>query len=227
MKEDARQFGGGKGNDFFQFRESGQFRFRILTKPKAMGTHFFGKGSKPAICYGIAEGCPFHTGDTDDATVKFNCYVLDRADGKIKIGELPYSVYGRVADFQENPELEWNGGEFPMPFDLITTYDKENKDNRQKYKTEFSIKRTPLSQEEETALKMKTDALTIEDYVEKRKNKQLQEHKENGIWESEQRRRVEVGAKIEQTVREARQNAPQSSGIEYPKDDINPDDIPF
>jgi hypothetical protein len=230
MKDAAEEHGLGGGTDFFHFSKSGDYKLRVLTQPVPMGTHFFGKGVKGSVCYGGPKGCPFHgiipTSETGEyyknPTVKFNAYVLDRTDGKVKLGELPWSVVSVLSDLEKHEDWTFDG--YPMPYDITVKYDKENKDPKQIYKTIASPKREPITTEVENELIEKTTKQTVEAYVESRKTKQMQEHKDKGIWLSEDVRAERQREFLEKAQVEPTGEVPT---IEYPEETINPEDIPF
>ena len=219
MQKDAEQYGAGKKNDFFKFDKSGVYRLRVLSKPLALATHFFGKGVPSNVCYGIDKGCPFHSGD--GPSVKFQTYVIDRTDGKVKLGEIPYSVLSVIADFEEDEDYAFS--EYPMPYDVKVTVDKENNDPKQIYKTLASPKREPMTADEMGDLAGCLGKMPVEAYVEKRKQDQLQKHKDDGTWDREQERRAKVAKELEESIAEGAKNAPKD---DYPEG-VNPEDIPF
>lgn len=229
MNEQASQYGAGSSNTFFSFDKSGAYRFRILSKPIAIATHFFGAGRPASVCYGIEKGCPYHEGELapkDDKgqikkpSIKFACYVIDRQDGGIKIADLPWSVWGPIAELEEDEDYKFSG--FPMPYDIKVTYDKDNKDPKQIYKPLASPNRVPLTTEEENDFMKRDSEMKIENFVENKKNKSLETSKANGSWE--------VAAKIRRdSIKEAQDKAQENAGpeIEYPTEEIDPKNIPF
>lgn len=52
-------------------------------------------------------------------TTKYLAYILDRADGKIKIAFLPYTILKMLGDLQSNPEYAFD--QVPMPYDITIT----------------------------------------------------------------------------------------------------------
>ena len=236
MKQAAQEHGKGGGSDFFQFKMSGTYRIRVLTEPEAMATHFFGKGTPGSVCYGEGKGCPFHgenpnaAADAEDKywkdpSVKFMCYVLDRSDNKIKIGELPWSVLQYLSKYEKDDELGFDC--YPMPYDVKITVDKENKDPKQIYSVLPGQARTELTAEQRIELEARTGKQPIPAYIEKRKQKQLDDHKFKGIWVDDETREEKNRARIARAKEIAEENGGTGARVEYPKDDINPDDIPF
>lgn len=173
MERGAKEFGANQGSNMFQFKKSGKYAIRLLTKPLALATHFFGQGQSSAVCFGIEKGCPFHTAEAGEKpkapSVKFITYVVDREDGKVKLAELPWSVISAVADFEEDEDYKFEN--YPMPFDIKVTFDKENDTPAKMYKTMAVPKQVEVTAEERAQLEKAMAALTPEDYVAKRKAK--------------------------------------------------------
>lgn len=175
----------GMNSGLFQFEKSGAYKLRLLTKPVALATHFFGRGQTSAICFGADKGCPFHgerapkdeDGNEKRPSVKFVTYLINRATGKIQLGELPWSVISAIADFEEDEDYAFK--EYPMPYDIKVTVDKENKDPKQIYKTLASPKQEALTGDEMVELKSALGKMTPEAYVDARKQKQMNKGKPN------------------------------------------------
>lgn len=197
INEESKKYGGFNSKRF-EFEEKGIYKIRILVKPKVVATHFFGKGNPSVVCVGIDEGCPHHERDAKRPSIKLATYVIDRRDGKVKIGELPLSISYAINDLQQDSDFAFS--EFPMPYDVKITYDPNNKDPKAIYRLVASPKQEPLTEEEKAALAQEMEFETPEQYVEKKKQRQ--------------RDKKEAGAS-------------SGTSVEYPKDDINPDDIPF
>lgn len=179
MEQAKTEHGVGGSTDYLQFDKSGEYRIRQLTAAYPMASHFFGPGVKAKVCYGADKGCPYHgdgapidekTGEEKKASVKFVCYVLDRRDGKIKLAELPFAVIKVVTDLQEDPDYAFE--DFPCPYDLKITFNKETKAPNDKYKTLPAPKIEPITAEEASALAEKLKTSHPEQYVERRKQKQ-------------------------------------------------------
>ncbi len=228
LKRANEEYGGGSSN-FFKFEKSGTFKLRLLTKPLALGTHFFGKGQGSHICYGELKGCPFHgenapkdkNGNPSAPSVKFITYVLDRLDGRIKLGEIPYSVLGVVADLEE--DADWKFENYPMPYDITVKYDKENKDPKQIYKTLGSPNRVDIDDDTMSELMKKIAQNSPEQFIQKRKEGEIEKQKQDGTWEKEQARREEISLKVASDMKNVQDDVPT---VEYP-DNSNVDDIPF
>lgn len=187
MAAAGKKYGLGGGGDFFKFEKSGDYRIRVLTPMFELATHFFGKGVPGQICYGDESGCPFHHQDEKSPQVRFICYVLDRTDGKVKMAELPWSVVSVIADYEQDED--WKFESYPMPYDLKIKFDKENKDPKSIYKTIASPDRTPVDGAVLGILSEKIKKLPPDEYVQKRQQKQVEAHLEEGIYQAEQERR--------------------------------------
>lgn len=226
MDKVAQENGMSGSTDFFSFKKSGSYTLRILSKPLAMATHFFGKGTPGAVCYGKLHGCPFHTIEHENPSVKFQCYVIDRADGKVKLAEIPWSVVSIISEYEQDPD--WAYSQYPLPYDIRVNVDKENKDPKSMYKTIGVPRRENITTEEENAYLKKSGELPVEKYIEARKAKQIEKHKVAGIWLDEasreeiERKRLEEG----RAVAEAHKGDVVDD-IKYPDEEINPEDIPF
>lgn len=216
MEQASKDYGvGGSDTSFLRFEKSGEYKMRILTAGWPLATHFLGKGVKPKVCYGEDKGCPFHgenmpkddEGKDKKPSVKFVCYAIDREDSRLKIAELPWTVIKAVSEYQEDEEFAFD--DFPMPYDIRVTYNKEAAASEM-YKVIPSRNNVELTEEEVKALNEKMEQITPEQYVEKRKEKQRLEDESNKQFD-------DPNYQTNQN-----QNAP-----DYPEEEINPEDIPF
>lgn len=198
LDEATKEYGGSRGG-IFQFKKSGTYILRILTKPVALATHFFGAGQKSCTCFGKDRGCPFHTEKDKDPSVKFVTYLINRADGKITLGEIPWSVLNLIGDWEKDEDYSFDG--YPMPYNIKVIVDKENADPKQIYKALPSPKRGDLTPEEQAELATLLEKQTPEQYVQKRKDAALAAHASDGL-----NQEVDDG---------------------YPTENRNPEDIPF
>lgn len=227
MDAAQKEYGGGN-TDFFKFDKSGNYKMRLLSDVEAIATHFFGKGVPASVCYGKAEGCPFHKSEDDQPSVKFSAYMLDKRDGKVKLGEFPYSVVAAIGDLQASED--WGFSDYPMPYDITVIVDKEEKDFKKMYKVQPSPNRAAITGEQEDELKQKLAALPVEKYIASRKNKAMEGHKAAGIWVDEATRAANERERLAEGARVAAEHGldkASGSEIKYPDEDINPEDIPF
>lgn len=220
MKQAAQEFGKGGGSDFFQFKTSGTFRFRVLSAVAPIATHFFGKGNPSSVCYGEAKGCPFHSAEHDDPAVKFITYILDREDDKVKLAELPWSVVAELNKYQKDDELAFT--DYPMPYDIKVTVNKQSKDPKGVYSVLPGQARTALSAKNTDELAAAIGRMTAAAFVEKRKESTMEKHKEAGTWVDEETR----AQKAEELRSRMAEGAAAAPAEDYPEGP-NPDDIPF
>lgn len=219
LDAEAKKYGGNTGSDKFDLKK-GPNILRVLTFPEIIATHFFGKGSPSVVCVGIEQGCQFHgagapkdekTGKEKAPSLKLAVYIIDRVDGKVKLAELPLSVRYGIQDAQNTPGFEF--ADFPMPYDIQVLSDPDNKDPKAKYRTTALPKFADLTEEEQKSFDESMARMTPAQYVEKRKDKV----KGTG-----------VGAAMGGTSEDTRSmpGMPEDK-IQYPSENIDPNDIPF
>ncbi len=239
LERDSKELGTG-GNDFFKFESKTLSKIRILTLPRVIASHFFGKGSKPAICYGQDKGCPFHerNDDNDDdygkLSVKYVAYVLDRKDNKVKVADLPYTIMKKLGTLEEDEDWKFEG--FPMPYDMKVFFDKD-KSPAEMYDVNQSPTKEPISKEIMEMLTAKMEKATPDDMIAKKKEYQISEHKKQGIWLSPEviaKKKEDHAAQFREKV--AQDNANVDAGktepiptVKYPEEDeeSDPEKIPF
>ncbi len=234
LNQGQREYGVNSGGNYYKFAD-GDNRMRILTSGEVLATHFFGKGQKAATCYGEDKGCPYHgknapkndKGEEKKPSIKFTCYVLNkRAEPVIQFADLPYSVIKAVGDLQANVDYEFS--EFPMPYDVTVKYNKDSNSPNDMYKVIPSPKREAISQDVQDELVNLVTKLSPQDSVKKKKEWQMQEHDKSGL-------RLKVGATKEELAQArrvsseflAKKSEDGEHQIEYPVNDIDPNDIPF
>lgn len=222
--------GGGRKNDWFEIRE-GDNKIRILTPTTVMVSHY-SKGGYQGICIGKPE-CPGCQRD-DELTaqkkaepdeekakkirltrnIKHLCWVLDYGaiermskdptliEEEIKLAKLPHTVAKSLKAYQENPEYTFS--EAPMPYD-VTLNAKGAGTTTVEYTLTAARQNTELSSEILAKVEKLTEPEVI---IEKMKDKKK---KELGVPVGDSS--VDGGA--------------ESRSVEYPEEDINPNDIPF
>lgn len=205
---------------FFKCQE-GENKIRILSEGALIGTHWV--NNKPFPCYGETKGCPRHgegapikDGKPQSPQVKFTCYVLDRADDKVKLADLPYSVIKKIGELQQ--DTDWSFDEFPMPYDVKITYKPKETPNNM-YVVTPSPNRVSLALEHTESLRKGLEVANPIDLVKKKKLAQLNADQADGTWKEP------VGLTEEQ---KADIQAARDAEIQARKErDISPDDIPF
>jgi hypothetical protein len=103
------------------------------------------------------------------ATKKFVCWVIDRADKKVKPYFAPYTIVKTLSKYQQDEEYAWE--DFPMTRDLIIDA-KDAGTKEVDYQCHLSLKESPLTEIEKADLEQKG---SIEDFIEKIKEKQGKE----------------------------------------------------
>jgi len=207
IKGTEKKYGvGGNQDEYFNF-EKGDNRIRILTPNEPYGYHYLGKGAKSPVCYGQDKGCPHHGEDAPKVNVKWCGYVLDKKDDKIKIAMFPHTVIKAVGLLQSDEDYAFS--DLPMPYDIKVTFDPDASPGDM-YKILPTPQKEELSEEIKKELDKRLTEITPEQLIEKMKKKQM---KADGIDPTK--------------LQEVEQVPPQESVVEYPEDDINPEDIPF
>jgi hypothetical protein len=101
---------------------------------------------------------------------KFVCWVIDRADGKVKPYFAPYTIVKALSKYQEDEDYHWVDA--PMTRDLIIDA-KDAGTKEVDYQCHLSLKETPLTAVEQADLEQKG---SIEAFIEKIKEKQEKEN---------------------------------------------------
>lgn len=211
QEEEAREQGIASqgGGDWYKFVE-GDNRFRILSEPEMI----FEKYQK-GICY---TDCGY------EGTAKFLTFVLDRKDEKIKLAKLPYTVGDAIMGYENDEEYNFDG--FPMPYDI-----KVNAKGAGTKEVKYTVIAGRATSEVPTAtLEELEKKSSISDIVTKMKEKKKQEHVDDGSFQREQERKANLKAHLD-TVRpkEGAKVAHVGSmdSMDYPEEEINPEDIHF
>jgi len=210
-QEAEKNYGVGGRSGFFIFQKGNNI-IRILTPAQSFGMHFMGKGIRPSICYGKDKGCPFHEAQKPDesvedykkrtrVSVKYATYILDKADASIKLAELPHTVIKAIGALQRDSDYSF--AELPIPYDIKVIYNPETTP-ADMYKIIPSPTRNELPSDILDELRQKYEKLDPIDYIERKKQKKMQE---DGI--------------------EIKSQSSSEPKIDYPEEDINPEDIPF
>ncbi len=177
--------------------------FRILTEPEVMFENF-GKG----ICY---HQCGF------EGNPKYLARVLDRADNKVKLYKIPFTIFETIAGFEKDEELEFSN--FPMPYDVKVTA-KGAGSKEVKYTVMPSLKRVNI---DETVLEELKKQKSIKEVIALMQEKNIEKHKQDGTWQKEQDRLVQLAEELKKGLGVKS----EEDTIEYPEEEIDPNDIPF
>lgn len=233
LNQSQKEYGTGMKTNYFRFEE-GDNRIRVLTAGEVIATHFFGKGQKASTCYGQDKGCPFHgdkapkneKGQERKASIKYTCYVMDK-DEFIQLADLPYSVIKEIGEYQQNVDYAFDA--FPMPYDVTVKFDPKSNSPANMYKVIASPKREQVSDVIMGQLAEVMSKLSPVDSVKKKKDWQISEHRKEGIWidpvlAEEERQKKYKDWKAEKVANLTKEKV---ETIEYPANDIDPNDINF
>lgn len=202
----------GGGSDFYKFKE-GDNKIHILTEPKIQASRY-GYG----ICY---EGAPYcnpanlekeyqaalekaRAAGEDLKKVKhpavskkWMCWAIQRSTAELVLVTLPYGVSKTLMEMKADEESGWTA--WPMPFGINIKAKGAGK-KEVEYTVVASRQNTVITEEELADLAKKTPVDQILD---------RQKAKQKDKTEGTNTAGVDMGP------------------IEYPEEDINPDDIPF
>lgn len=213
---DEHQRSSGSG-DFFKFKKDGDYVFRILTEPvKKVSRYGYG------ICYEGAPYCQKAQIDQDwqalqqkavaagknpkdvkrpGVSVKWMSWAIlrEKVNNAVENSYVIFEMPGKIATpIREYMDSEDYGfKEWPMPYD-ITIKVKDAGQTSVEYTVLPARKNTPLTDEEQEAM---AKLMSIQSIKERIQAKQKEKYESEGS---------ATGTKVE-----------------YPTDDINPDDIPF
>lgn len=190
------------GSDFFKFKE-GDNVIRVLTEPELIFEKY-----KVGICY---TECGY------EGNAKFMCWVFDVKSNKVMLAKLPYKIGKWIAELEQDEDYSFAG--FPMPYNVKIKADDKVGTKDVGYTMIASPKREEVSEEVRNILMKKH---TIPEIIEKMKEKKKAEHIADGTWQREQDRK----AKLAEELAEGRAT-PSKGAIDYPEEEINPEDIPF
>jgi hypothetical protein len=200
LEEAETEFGLGKSNDNEWYNlEVGSNRVRILTQFQVLPYHYV--NNKFHLCVG-KENCPFCKQGVA-ITTKWLCYVWDRRENDdlgIKPASLPYTVIKEIQKLQDDPE--WSFETLPMNYDVtIVKTMKKGKDGKDR--PSYSVTGSP-----------KREDVPAEKLEQLAKLNSPEKIKEN----MKAKRLKELGLE---------QMAEQSNDIEYPTEEISPEDVPY
>lgn len=206
QEEEARKDGYAQsgGGDWYKMVE-GENRFRVLAEPEMIFEAF-----KIGICY---TDCGY------EGTSKFLTYVLDRKDNKIKLAKLPYTVGTAIMGYEKDEEYKFEG--FPMPYDIkVNAVGAGTKE----------VKYTVMAGRANTEVDSKTMAdlekkKPVAEIIRKMKDNQKEKHMADGTWQKNQEAKAKLKAELD--AKRVEGGGKVDTGIDYPEEEINPDDIPF
>jgi hypothetical protein len=145
---------------YFKIKE-GENRIRILAEPQLVISRF-----KYGICY---EGAPYceeaNLPEGEKLQRKWKTWVIDRADGVMKLYDMPYSISKFVGTFMNTEDYGFD--KFPAPYDITITA-KGAGTKEVEYTVTPARKNTELTEAEEKALADKDPIQMIIEGMKKR-----------------------------------------------------------
>jgi hypothetical protein len=246
LEEAMKEFGKSGGGNFYKVQEGNENVIRVLTQGAPYASIAMG-GNEYRTLYGREKGDPLRSRDDYDAefpgrilppvdkedseasaSIRTVVYVIDRRDGRIKQAELAYSVMKKIGALQENPDYKFS--EYPMPYDIRITFDKSKK-----FAAMYEVNVKPESpgptSEQRAELDEKMKEYSPEKVVQGKKQRQIDEDERRGMRISEEDLKKAAEAfnnGMQKAAREQAQKHPEDlPTVQYPGEDINPEDIPF
>lgn len=166
LEHDAEEHNMQQGGDWLKIKD-GDTKIRIMVMPKIIVSRFkFGK------CYKGAPYCQPEELAKDNAslTYRYLAWVINRADGKLYLYEMPLTIYKTIAKLQKNEEYTFET--FPMPYDITITAEKAGT-KEVSYQIAPARKNTEISEGE---LAMLSKQKSVEDLVERMKEKAKEDY---------------------------------------------------
>lgn len=188
---------------WFKMKE-GKNQFRILTEPEVMFENY-----KMGICY---HQCGF------EGNAKYLARVLDRADNKVKLYKIPYGIFKTIAGFEADEDLSFST--FPMPYDI-----KVNATNAGTKEVEYVVMASPkIVEVPQDVIDFLEKQKPLKEVISAMQEVNIKKHKADGTWQKEQDRLAELKKDLESGRGGTLKKEDQ---IEYPEEEIDPEDIPF
>lgn len=198
------QYNTNKTSDWYKFAENAN-SFRVLSEPVLMFEKF-GVG----ICY---TDCGYQ------GSPRLLTWVLDRKDNRIKLAKLPYTIGEQIIAMENDPDYGFTG--FPMPYDV--TINATNAGTKEvKYSAPLPRPVKPIENE---ILEQLEEKNTCSQIIETMKKKQKEKHLQDGTWQKEQDRKEALKKELSEARIKPGEKMPVPDY--YPKEQINPNDIPF
>lgn len=183
------------GKDEYFKVKNGDNRIRVVDRPSIIVSRFDGK-KFVGVCF---EGAPYCADLPEGSRLnkKWKAWVIDRADGVMKLYDMPWKVADQLLTLSKNPEYAFNTDPWSMPYDVTI-----NVTGAGTLEAEYAViaarKETPLTEAEVAEYRKKRSAADIVALV---KEKARKEHEDKNSIQLDEPARSE--------------------------DTISPDDIPF
>ena len=154
------------GGNWMRLKE-GDNKIRIVSEFEPYGSHYVRAEQKSYICVGKENHCRFCERGLMPR-VQYIGYVIDRADGRVKLLQIGHQIFSQIGQYAKNPDYA---------FDVLPDYDITINKSGSGLNTTYTViparKNTPLTDEEKkmVAEKMKR---TPKEIIESRKAKLLE-----------------------------------------------------
>ena len=208
----AKEHGVGQGSGDFMKLEEGDNKVRIVSEYEVLSKYWL--GGRSVINVGDDKGVeyPKKDGKGNDvrSSAKFLMYVIDRADGKIKMLESNWTIVSGIRDLSVDEDYAFDEESGLPGYDLKI---KKTKTGPNPTDVEYNVlpspTKTPLTDDEKADVEALTPMSTVVDRFKKKEMERIQ------AGEFEQ-----YGVKFTGEKKYA-------GDEEKPADEIDPDDIPF
>lgn len=128
FKQVEKNYGIGQGGDWLTLKE-GENKIRVISEFEVFGNHFNQATKRGIICIGKDKGC-----EGCASGIKLNVralgWVIDRADGKVKLFRMPYSIFKAIGELQMTTEYQ---------FDILPEYDMTIKKAGEGLETKYTV----------------------------------------------------------------------------------------
>lgn len=191
------------GGGWFKMKE-GDNKMRVLVDPEVFFEDF-----KRGICY---TECGF------EGTPKYLTFILDHADGKLKLAKLPMKVMDQIISYMTNEDYAFQ--KFPSPYDI--TINAINAGTKEVKYTVIPARNN--SAIEPNILEELSKKGAIVEIIEKLKKKNEDKDKASGIYENNAMRAERMRKELAENKMTTEEDV---DTVECPEEEINPEDIPF
>ena len=149
------------GGDYFRLA-LGENKVRVLTEPEKIAIHYSPAERRSFLCTG--DVCPHCKAKRPSHRIML--YVLDRADGKVKLAELPWSVFTALGELANTSEYAFK--DIP-PYDIIIMKSGEGLDTT--YTVQAGRNESSLTAEQQAELANKKQ---VKEIIAARRAKELE-----------------------------------------------------
>ena len=168
----------------------GQTVIRVLsTDYSVLANHWIDSEKKYHTCFGKDKGCPYDTLVKDYKTNNeyighrpnqvYLVWAIDRADGKIKITKLPYSVIKQIGDLKSSETYKFDK---QMMYDIsimkLVTPSTKTKTGKE---TKYTVMPSAVSHLTDAELKMYEGCSRPSEIVQKMQDKEKRNYDQNNV----------------------------------------------